>query len=286
MRGRKLVLKADMLVQSTDVPRGMTFRQAARKAVAMCVSDFAAKGTKPDSFMVSLGVSRKASSGQVRELGLGLLDATRAWRVKLVGGDTSEAKQLIINCAMAGFASRYVKRDGAGRGDAIVTTGRFGFPPAGLKILLGRARASKRFRRKAVGAVLMPRPNLRLGLALARYWTASMDSSDGLARTLYTLSRMSGVGIEINALPVGEGVEAFARTNGLSVKDLVFGGGEEYLIVGTMKPSRVRAAARVARAHGGELVKIGTAAGRAGNVVLHAGGKKEPIADAGWVHLR
>lgn len=281
-----MVLKTDMLVQSTDVPRGMTFRQAARKAVGMCVSDFAAKGTRPDSFMVSLGVSRKTTGKQVRELGLGLRDATRAWRVKLVGGDTSEAEQLVISCVMVGFGSGYVKRDGAGQGDAVVTTGRFGFPPAGLKILAGRAKASARFRRKAISAVLMPSPNLNLGLALAGYWTASMDSSDGLARSLHTLSRMSGVGMGINTLPVGEGVAAFARTNGLSVKDLVLAGGEEYLIVGTMRPSRVRAAARVARAHGCELVKIGTATGRAGRVVLRAGGREESIADAGWVHLR
>ena len=40
----KLVLKSDMLVGRTDVPPGMTWRQAARKAVAMCVSDFASKG--------------------------------------------------------------------------------------------------------------------------------------------------------------------------------------------------------------------------------------------------
>ena len=52
----RLVAKVDMLVEHTDVPPGMTYRQAARKAVAMCVSDFAAKGVKPDSFMVSLGL--------------------------------------------------------------------------------------------------------------------------------------------------------------------------------------------------------------------------------------
>ena len=43
----KLVLKSDMLVGRTDVPPGMTWRQAGRKAVAMCVSDFAAKGVSP-----------------------------------------------------------------------------------------------------------------------------------------------------------------------------------------------------------------------------------------------
>ncbi|MDG6954849.1 MAG: thiamine-phosphate kinase, partial [Nitrososphaerota archaeon] len=55
-RSGRVVLKTDMLVEHTDVPAGMTYRQAARKAVAMCVSDFASKGVRPDSFMVSLGL--------------------------------------------------------------------------------------------------------------------------------------------------------------------------------------------------------------------------------------
>src|SRR5947208_11437448 len=43
-QGRLVVLKTDMLVGSTDVPRGMTLGQAGRKAVVATVSDFAAKG--------------------------------------------------------------------------------------------------------------------------------------------------------------------------------------------------------------------------------------------------
>lgn len=283
--GKRLVAKVDMLVQSTDVPREMTFRQAARKAVAMCVSDFAAKGVRPDSFMVSIGLSRGVTRPQVRELSLGLRDASREWDLKLIGGDTSEAAELTVNCAMMGFADRYVKRAGAKAGDAVVATGPFGYPPAGLEILRG-ARATPGFRRKAVRSVLRPTPNLRLGLALASYWTASLDSSDGLARSLHILSKASRVGIEIRRLPTGRGVEEFAASNGLDADKLVLEGGEEYLVVGTMKQSSVRAAAEVAKKNGGELLELGRVTGRKGGVRLRSGGSAKPIADAGWVHLR
>jgi thiamine monophosphate kinase len=53
--GRVAVLKTDMLVDKTDVPRGMSLWQAARKAVVMNVSDFAAKGVEPKAALVSLG---------------------------------------------------------------------------------------------------------------------------------------------------------------------------------------------------------------------------------------
>lgn len=273
-------------MQRTDVPRGMTYRQAARKAVAMCVSDFAAKGVKPDSFMVSLGVSRAVTGAQVREVSLGLRDAAREWRVRLIGGDTSEAAELTINCAMVGFANRYVTRAGAELGDAVVTTGHFGYPPAGLRILVGGATSTRRFRRIAKRSVLLPSPNLNLGLALAEYWTSSLDSSDGLARSLHILSKASGLGIEVRNLPMGDGVAEFARSNNISARRLVLDGGEEYLMVGTMKPTKVAEAAKVARRNGGELVEIGKMTRRSRGVVLRTGRKPLPIADAGWVHLR
>jgi thiamine-monophosphate kinase len=57
-RSSLAVLKTDMLVDKTDVPSGMSLRQAARKAVIMNVSDFAAKGVEPTAVLVSLGLPR------------------------------------------------------------------------------------------------------------------------------------------------------------------------------------------------------------------------------------
>ena len=283
--GRKVVLKTDMLVEKTDVPRQMTFRQAARKSVAMCVSDFAAKGVRPDSFMVSLGLKRGITRAQVQQISLGLRDAAREWDLKLIGGDTSEATGLSINCAMVGFAETYVKRTGARPGDVVAVTGRFGYPPSGLRILRGGAKATAGFRKKAIESVLLPTPNLPLGLALAGYWTSAMDSSDGLARSLHVLSRASGVGIEVWKRPTSQDVKEFALANGLKVNQLILEGGEEYLIVGTMRPGKVRAAARAAKARGGEVLVIGEVTRRRG-VRIHARGGVVPLADSGWVHLR
>src|SRR5579863_3449948 len=96
--GQRVVLKCDMLVAKTDVPPGMTWEMASRKAVAMCVSDFAAKGVPPTAFMVSVGLPRRTPRGKIVALSSGLLQASHEWDVKLVGGDTGEADDLIIDC--------------------------------------------------------------------------------------------------------------------------------------------------------------------------------------------
>ena len=281
----RLVLKVDMLVEHTDVPPGMTYRQAARKAAAMCVSDFAAKGVKPDSFMVSLGLRRGVTQEQVGALAEGFRDAEREWKVHLVGGDTNESEELIIDCTMLGFARRVVPRSGSSPGDALVVTGRFGYTGAGLEILTKSAAAEAAFRKKATESVLMPTPNLRAGIALAPYLTSAMDSSDGLARSLHTLAKASGVGFELTSLPAADGVKRFASSNGLDPDVLVLQGGEEYAVIGTLRRRELEVARRAAKKAGGELLEIGRAT-KPGRVELLAGGKRRAVEDEGWTHLR
>ena len=281
----KLVVKVDMLVEHTDVPAGMTYRQAARKAVAMCVSDFAAKGVRPDSFMVSLGLRRGVTQEQVDALAEGFRDAEREWKVHLVGGDTNESEELIIDCTMLGFALRVVPRDGSSPGDALVVTGRFGYTGAGLEMLTKSAVAEDAFRKVAPESVLMPTPNLRAGNAHAPYLTSAMDSSDGLARSLHTLAKASRVGFELTSLPAADGVKRFASSNGLDPDALVLLGGEEYVVVGTMRRRNVEAARRAVKRAGGELLEIGRAT-KSGRVELLTGGKRRTVEDEGWTHLR
>jgi thiamine-monophosphate kinase len=285
VRGKKLALKVDMLVEGTDVPTGMDYRQASRKAAAMCVSDFAAKGVRPDSFMVSLGLRRGTTSFQVSQLGKGLRDAEREWGIHLVGGDTNEASELVIDCAMVGFAEKFVGRGGARAGDVLVVTGYFGYPPAGLRILGRGAAAEKRFRENAVRSVREPKPNLEVGLALANFLNSGMDSSDGLARSIHTLAKASRVGFEVDSLPTGAGVARFAKANKLSVEDLVLAGGEEYLIVGTVAKKKFPAAKRVAERNGGHLIAIGRAVPQKRGVLLRLKGSSKPLEDIGWTHL-
>jgi len=280
------VLKVDMLVEHTDVPAGMTYRQAARKAVAMCVSDFAAKGARPDSFVVSLGLKKGISQEQVDALASGFRDAEKEWDVLLVGGDTNEAEELVIDCAMVGFARRLVPRRGARAGDALVVTGLFGYPPAGLRILNGSAVARGEFGEKARASVLDPAPSLEVGMALGPFLSSAMDSSDGLARSLHTLATESNVGFDVTVLPAARGVRTFAEANGLSMQELVLEGGEEYVIVGTVPRSRIAGAKAAVRRAGGALLEIGRATSGAGQVVLTKGKTRRHIRDAGWTHLR
>jgi len=277
----KLVLKSDMLVGRTDVPPGMTWRQAGRKAVAMCVSDFASKGVPPQALMVSLGIPRRLEEKDILGVARGFHDGLTEWGLHLVGGDTNEADDVIIDCILAGFTDRVVERAGAGPGEFVVVTGEFGTTSAGLKILLEKARAEPGFRRVALRNVYRPSPRLKAGLALRGHLSSAMDSSDGLAICLHTLAQASGVGMRIDALPHRRSLESFAAQNRYRVEELILYGGEEYEIVGTVPRKSLVGAVAAAKAARCELIVIGETT-RAKGVVMADG---SAIERRGWIQL-
>jgi thiamine-monophosphate kinase len=278
-----IVIKSDMLVESTDVPPGMEAWQTARKSVVSCVSDLAAKGVKPYAAVISLGIPNSSSMQwqDIEGLAEGFATASKEFGVKIVGGDTNEAGELIIDCTMIGFPRFKVPtRSGARPGDYVVVSGLFGFAPAGLSILLRNNAATMNednhnddfniiFRKKAVKSVLEPHPRQRFGLALAKYFSSSIDSSDGLAVSLYELaSQGEEVDITIYSIPVVSGLDEFAQDNNLDTHELLFHGGEEYEIVATISDTKIKQAKVAAKRAGVDLYVIGRVQKGYGNVFV------------------
>lgn len=286
VRPGRLVLKCDMLVGSTDVPPQMTLRQAARKSVVMGLSDLAAKGVNPQGALISLGIPRKTSSKNIDELASGFKEARDEFTIDILGGDTNEASDLVIDCAIFGFAKKVVGRDGAKPGDHVVLSGPFGYASAGIRILMEKLKADTKFREKAVSSVLYPQPRIRLGVSLVDndLLSSSMDSSDGLAITLHELARRSGVGMNVDTLPLPEDLQDFSRVNKLDPYELALHGGEEYEIVATVPRDRLSAAMRVASRCRASLIRIGEVTSNE-RVRIRAGGKWRNIEDRGWTHL-
>ena len=237
-----IIMKTDMLVGSTDVPPGMTPREAARKAVVASVSDFAAKGVQPQALMVSLGIPAPARTKEIREITRGLNQAAREYSCKIIGGDTNQAQDFVIDIVAVGIANpeRLIRRDGAQPGDIVAVTGPFGRSAAGLKVLTSKRMKRYGEYRSLVSAVLRPKARLSTGIELARAGgvTSSIDSSDGLAMSLHQLAEASNTGISLEGIPIDPAVQRFARRFKFSAFDLAMYGGEEYELVVTIEPKR------------------------------------------------
>ena len=143
------VLKVDTLVQSTDIPNGMSLQDAARKSVVAPVSDFASKGVKPEFGLISITIPKKLSDKKIKDIASALGKASKEFGFKFLGGDTNEGKEIVIHILLFGSTKKIISRRGAKTNDKIITTGPFGYSSAGLKILLEKKKASGKFSKKA-----------------------------------------------------------------------------------------------------------------------------------------
>lgn len=287
--GRAAVLNTDMLVWGTDVPRGMTALQAARKAVVMNFSDLAAKGVRPKAFFASLGLPRTLGTPVVEQMARGFEAGAREYGGYVLGGDTNEAAEIIINGVAFGVADeeKLMKRDGARPGDILATTGLFGDTAAAFKILLEGHGAPDALLGLLLESVYYPKARVDEGVALAVSGaaSASIDSSDGLAMSLNDLSRSSGVGFRLTKLPTSPLAAAFAELSHLDTNDLVLYGGEEYELVFTVRPDKLGAAREALRTTGRSLIELGEVTHSRGLVYVE-NGEESPIERRGWEHFK
>jgi thiamine-monophosphate kinase len=287
--GRCVVLKTDMLVWKTDIPKGMTPFQAGRKAVVMNFSDLGSKGVQPQAFLAALGAPDTTPADWVEDIARGFEAGAREYGGYMVGGDTNEACDIVISGMAYGLAEekRLVLRGTSKPGDVLATTGGFGNTTSAFKILLENMEVPKLLRERLVESVYMPRARVKAGIALAQSGaaTSSMDSSDGLAVSLHDLQRSSGNGFRLTDVPLTKDAESFAEEVGVDRVSLALYGGEEYELVFTIKPGMVEEARRALRGAGADLLELGVVT-KDKKIVYVAEGVEKPIGKGGWEHFK
>ena len=281
----KIVVKVDTFVQSTDMPPKMRMDDAARKSIIACISDFAAKGVKPRYGMISLNLPKMISHAKINEISKGLRHASNEFNIRILGGDTNEGKEIVINVSIFGTTDKIVRRKGAKIGDIIFVTGSFGYTASGLKILLGKKKGKKNFVKKAIKSVVSPNPKLDFGVKNRSYLTSSMDSSDGLSTTLNEMANQSKCKFIINNIPTGKDLIEFAKSNKIESNDLVFHGGEEYEFVFTASKKYKSLIKKNASLLKTPIIEIGYVTKGKG-VFLEKQEKFISLKDLGWHHFR
>lgn len=127
-KDKYLLFTCDMLVEGVDFNRGEKPYLIGRKSLAVSISDIAACAGMPHYCLVSLGLAKKTSVEFVDKLFKGMLALAKKYKINIVGGDISRAKQLVIDVSMLGIVEKkyLILRSGARVGDIIFVTGRLG----------------------------------------------------------------------------------------------------------------------------------------------------------------
>jgi thiamine-monophosphate kinase len=280
----KIISKTDTLVESTDIPPKMKLADAARKSIIACVSDFAAKGIKPEYGIISVNLPKKISRSEILDIVKGFKKASSEYGIKILGGDTNAGKEIVFNVTLFGNSNKIVTRKGSKNGDLIFVTGPFGYTSVGLDLLLGKRKDSGKFAVKSIKSMINPKPKLKFGLKNKKYFSSSMDSSDGLSTTLNEMSKQSKKKFLINNMPVGNDLENYAKSHKLDLNSLVFHGGEEYEFVFTASPKHKQIIIKNARSLKTPIMQIGKVTSGKG-VFVKTEKDYAILKDLGWKHF-
>ena len=281
----KIIAKTDTMVQSTDIPQKMKLSDASRKSVIACVSDFASKGIKPKYGIISINLPKSISRKQIENIANGFKKACKEYEISIIGGDTNEGKEIVFNVCIFGNSNKIVTRKGSHEGDLIFTTGPFGYTSVGLDILLNNKKNKNNLIKKSLKSVINPKPRLNYGLKNKKYFTASMDSSDGLSTTLNEMSKQSGKKFIINKIPSNKDLEIYLEKQEVDLNSAVFHGGEEYEFVFTIDSKYKKIIIKNAKILKTPIIEIGYVTLGKG-VYLEKNDGVTILKDLGWKHFK
>ena len=250
---KKAVISTDLLIEGVHFDLAyMPLKHLGYKAVVVNVSDICAMNAKPTQITVSVAVSNRFPLEALEELFAGIALAAKAYKVDVIGGDTtSSQKGLILSITAIGEATadELVYRNGAKANDLLVVSGDLGAAYMGLQVL---EREKQVFQVNPhsqpdleaysylIERQLKPeaRTDVRTLLhALEINPTSMIDVSDGLSSEILHLCKQSEVGCNLyeDKLPLDPQLISVCEEFQLDSTTVAINGGEDYELLFTVK---------------------------------------------------
>lgn len=221
------------------------------KAVAVNVSDIAAMNGVPAQITVSIGLSNRFSLEAIDALYAGINAACEAYKVDLVGGDTtSSTSGLVISITAIGTVSKdkITYRSGAKLNDILCVSGDLGAAYMGLQVLerekqvfLTNPEMQPQLEKYDYIVQRQLKAEARMDIVhelkeLGILPTSMIDISDGLGSELLHLSKASGLGLQIfeDKLPIDKQTYDTGFELTLDSTTAALNGGEDYELLFTI----------------------------------------------------
>ncbi|MFZ4474492.1 MAG: thiamine-phosphate kinase, partial [Saprospiraceae bacterium] len=251
------VVSTDLLVEGIHFDLAYTpLRHLGYKAVVVNLSDIYAMNAFPRQITVSIAISNRFSVEALEELYAGIRAACDAYKVDLIGGDTtSSPKGLTISVTAIGQGEKELLtyRNGAKVGDLICITGDLGAAYLGLQLLERekqlwqdnpQLQPDLEEQKYVVGRQLKPEARKDLIETFRHIQlkpTSMIDISDGLASEVFHICKQSNVGalIEETGVPIHPEAQLLALKFKLDPITCALNGGEDYELLFTIDPKDI-----------------------------------------------
>jgi thiamine-monophosphate kinase len=264
----ELVLTKDMLVAGVHFFEDDPPDAIARKALRVNLSDLAAKGAKPEGFLLGLAMPPDWREDWLRAFAKGLAEDAKHFAIHLLGGDTVGTPgpmTLSITALGSVPAGKMVRRTSAQAGDHIFVSGTIGDAALGLR-LRQNAEADRAWidglnendLSHLQTRYLLPRPRLGLREALLAHAHAAMDISDGFAGDLSKMLRLARLTVEVDVrkVPLSDAARA-ALADEPGLLEAILCGGDDYEILCAVPSEGREAFVKVVEAAGLTIQEVG-----------------------------
>lgn len=290
----ELVVKTDPIIAGVHFLADAEPEDIAWRALAVNVSDLAAKGAKPVAYLMALALPEVPQRTWMQRFAAGLEQAQAVFGCHLIGGDTDRTPgPLTVSITAFGSvpSGKMVLRTTAQVGDQLFVTGTLGDAALGLELLKRRGLRqtlglAEHDAAGLVGRFLRPEPRLAVASLLRAHASAAMDLSDGLAKDCGRMCAASGVGarIFVRDLPLSEAM-CRAVEKDTDWLERVLAGGDDYEILAAVPTARAPAFTAAARSLDFRMSHIGKVTTGAGVSIERPDGTQMVLERTGWDHF-
>ena len=288
--GRDLVLTTDAIAEAIHYLADDLPEDVGARLLNVSLSDLAAKGARPEGYLISIAVPAPADEVWLSRFALGLMSAQTDHGTHLLGGDTirTNGPRMFSLTAIGSVASgKMIRRGGAKPGDRLMVTGTIGDAALGLKIRKGELMIpNEAHRAYLVDRFTHIQPRLSFGLKLGDRPHASMDISDGLVADAGHMANASAVKLIFDAVrvPLSEAANAAVEQDPTLIENLLTGG-DDYELLLAVSAQEVESLTEIAKACGHDLTEIGVIEEGQGVDVLDASGRSMQFRKGGYAHF-
>src|SRR5581483_6743922 len=168
--GFDLVVTTDQIAEGSDFFKHDPAGTVGKKALLVNLSDLAAKGAKPNSYLLDLALPEGMTMEWLKAFAEGLGAVQAQYGLSLIGGDTSRTEgPLSITVTAFGFVpeGEMIRRSGARPGHAVYVTGTIGDSGGGLAIFRReKHQLAEAQRDELIDHYRVPRPPVPFGPVL------------------------------------------------------------------------------------------------------------------------
>jgi thiamine-monophosphate kinase len=292
--GHELVITTDAIVADVHFFNDDPAEAIGHKALAVNLSDLAAKGAEPLGFVMSLILPQYCKEEWIAAYATGLGALAASARCPLIGGDTVFGKgplSISITAFGAVPTGKMVKRGNASEGDILFVSGTIGDGALGLlqhaaKRTGKAATLSKDHEAFLIECYLRPKPRNAISAIVQRYARAAMDISDGFVGDITKLVHLSGYGANIHLSDVPYSVAARAAFRmDQNLVETALTGGDDYEILAAVPADKAKDFLKACLKEGVVVTRIGHVTGAKQPVhFINKDGKPQQFTSPSYVH--